>query len=73
MYACSFRVFNLEFELMFPTFHNPIRFILSSEVQFLRTFHEKKRNAFERRFFSLTPDEGKSFPPPTPKKKFAVK
>ena len=67
MYACSFRVFNLEFELMFPTFHNPIRFILSSEVQFLRTFHEKKRNAFERRF-SLAHDEDKSFPTPPPKK-----
>lgn len=53
---------------MFATFHNPISFILSSEVQFLRTFHEKKRNAFERRF-SLAHDEDKSFPPPTQKKK----
>ena len=53
---------------MFATFHNPISFILSSEVQFSRTFHEKKRNAFERRF-SLAHDEDKSFPPPSQKKK----
>lgn len=33
---------------------------------------KKKRNAFERRFFSLTPDEGKSSPPPK-KKIFVVK
>ena len=60
---------------MFPTFHYLFEFILSSEVKynFLRTFHEKKRNAFERCFFSLTHDEDKSFPPPPPKKKFVVK
>ena len=33
-YVCSFKVFNLEFELMFPTFHNPIGFILSPEVKY---------------------------------------